>query len=120
MLILVIIVLVVACLAAGIFTNGRPSVPVSPPVPVPNPKALSDARLAELMQTLRVMVFHDEAKMDRLIEFEREELKRKGRPEEPLEHLIERAIARLRVDNDLAASLYWKVCNETRRSTRAR
>jgi hypothetical protein len=49
---------------------------------------------------------YDEAKIERLIEFERDELKRKGRPEEVLEDLMQRAIARWERDNAGAAPLY--------------
>lgn len=43
-------------------------------------------------QTLRVIVMHDEAKLVRLIDFERDELKRNGRPAESIESLMQRAI----------------------------
>jgi hypothetical protein len=51
-------------------------------------------------------VLYDEAKIDRLIEFERDELKRKGQREEAVEDLMERAIGRFERDNAGTASLY--------------
>lgn len=57
------------------------------------------ARGATLRQNLRMKVMYDEAKIDRLIEFEREELKRKGQRETPVEDLMERAISRWERDN---------------------
>jgi hypothetical protein len=51
-------------------------------------------------------VLYDEAKIDRLIELERDELTRKGRREETVEDLMERAIERWERDNAGAAPLY--------------
>jgi hypothetical protein len=66
----------------------------------------NSSRLKAFEQRLRNITFHDQAKADRLIAFERDELKRKGRPEEPLEALMERAIQRWERDNASAAPLY--------------
>jgi hypothetical protein len=52
-----------------------------------------------LRQNLRLKVMYDEAKIDRMIEFERDELRRKGHPEEELESLMERAIGRWEQNN---------------------
>ena len=49
---------------------------------------------------------YDEAKIDRLIEFERDELKRKGAHEATLEDLMERAIGRWERDKAGTAPLY--------------
>jgi hypothetical protein len=65
-----------------------------------------DSRREALKQRLRNITFHDQAKTNRLIEFEREELKRKGRPEEAVEDLMQRAIERWERDNASTASLY--------------
>jgi len=59
-----------------------------------------------LRKNLRLKVMYDEAKIDRLIEFEADELKRKHRPMEPVESLMERAIARWERDNAGTAPLY--------------
>lgn len=64
------------------------------------------SRREELRQRLRNITFHDQAKASRLIEFERTELKRKGRPDEGLEDLMQRAIERWERDNASAAPLY--------------
>jgi hypothetical protein len=63
-------------------------------------------RREALKQRLRNITFHDQAKANRLIEFERTELKRKGRPEESAEDLMQRAVERWERDNASAASLY--------------
>jgi len=63
----------------------------------PNSKA-SDRREG-LRQRLRVITLHDEAKIDRLIAFERDELKRKKLPEKTVEDLMERALGRWERDN---------------------
>jgi hypothetical protein len=55
---------------------------------------------------MRNITFHDQAKAKRLIEFEREELKRKGRAEESTEDLMARAIYRWERDNASASSIY--------------
>jgi uncharacterized membrane protein len=59
-----------------------------------------------LRQRLRHITIYDEAKIDRLIEFERDELKRKGRLPESVESLMTRAIERWERDNASAAPLY--------------
>ena len=59
-----------------------------------------------LRQRLRLMTLYNEAKIERLIEFECDELKRKGRPQESIENLMTRAIDRWERDNASAASLY--------------
>jgi hypothetical protein len=64
------------------------------------------SRRAYLKQRLRNITFHDQAKTDRLIDFERTELKRKGRPEESIEDLMQRAVERWERDNAAAASIY--------------
>jgi hypothetical protein len=52
-----------------------------------------------LRQNLRLKVTYDEAKVDRLIEFERTELRRKGLADEGVENLMQRAIARWEREN---------------------
>ena len=64
------------------------------------------SRREALQQRLRNITFHDQAKASRLIEFERTELKRKGRPNEALEDLMQRAVERWERDNASAAPLY--------------
>jgi hypothetical protein len=64
------------------------------------------ARRQGLRQNLRLKLLYDEAKMDRLIDFERQELKRKGRTQESVEDLMERAIARWERENAGTAALY--------------
>lgn len=59
-----------------------------------------------LRQRLRLITIYDEAKIERLIEFERDELKRKGRPPESIESLMTRAIERWERDNASAAPIY--------------
>jgi hypothetical protein len=49
---------------------------------------------------------YDEAKLARLVDFERDELKRIGRPEETVQALMERAIERWERDN-AATALLW-------------
>jgi hypothetical protein len=63
-------------------------------------------RRKALRQRLRNITFHDNAKIERLIEFERDELRRKGRPEEAIEYLMARAIERWERDNASAATIY--------------
>ena len=63
-------------------------------------------RVAELRQNLRVKVFYDEAKIDRLVEFERDERVRKGQKPADIETLLMAAIERWERDNSRAASLY--------------
>lgn len=66
----------------------------------------SNPRSDALRQNLRTKVLYDEAKIDRLIDFEREELKRKGQRPEAVEELMEKAIRRWERDNAGAAPLY--------------
>jgi len=63
-------------------------------------------RVVELRQNLRVKVLYDEAKIDRLVEFERAELARKGQKPADIETLLMAAIERWERDNSRAASLY--------------
>jgi hypothetical protein len=56
-------------------------------------------QLEALRQNLRLKVTYDEAKVDRLIEFERTELRRKGLADEGVENLMQRAIARWEREN---------------------
>jgi hypothetical protein len=63
-------------------------------------------RVAELRQNLRVKVFYDEAKIDRLVEFERDERIRKGQKAADIETLLMSAIERWERDNSRASSLY--------------
>jgi hypothetical protein len=65
-----------------------------------------ESRREALRQRLRNITFHDQAKASRLIEFERAELKRKGRRDESLEDLMQRAVERWERDNASAAPLY--------------
>jgi len=62
-------------------------------------KSSTSARRESLRQQLRVITLHDEAKIDRLIAFERDELRRKKLPEETVEALLERALGRWERDN---------------------
>jgi len=64
------------------------------------------ARGEALMQRLRQITIYDEAKIERLIRLERDELKRKGNAEETLDDLMERAVARWERDNAGTAALY--------------
>ena len=59
-----------------------------------------------LRRRLRQITGHNQAKTDRLIEFERTELVRNRRPNENLDHLMERAIKRWQRDNAFAVSTY--------------
>lgn len=59
----------------------------------------NSARRESLRQQLRVITLHDEAKIDRLIAFERDELRRKKLPEDTVEGLLERALGRWERDN---------------------
>jgi hypothetical protein len=63
------------------------------------PKSKASARQEGLRQRLRIITLHDEAKIDRLIAFERDELKRKRLPESTVEGLMERALGRWERDN---------------------
>ena len=64
------------------------------------------SRREALKQRLRKITIDDQAKTDRLIEFERTELIRKGRDKENVDDLMERAIERWERDNRYAAPLY--------------
>lgn len=64
---------------------------------ITRPKRIKTANLEALRQRLRHITLYDEAKIDRLIEFERDELKRKNRPQEPVDSLMTRAIERWNV-----------------------
>jgi hypothetical protein len=64
------------------------------------------ARRQGLRQNLRLKLLYDEAKIDRLIDFESHELMRKGRTKESVEDLMERAIARWERENAGTAALY--------------
>ena len=57
------------------------------------------AQGAALRQKLRGPFGYDEAKIDRVIEFERDELKRKGEREATVEQLMERALGRWEREN---------------------
>jgi hypothetical protein len=89
-----IVVLVAICLAAAVVG-----------VSVARKKRRAVRRQA-LRQNLRLKLLYDEAKIDRLIDFERDELKRKGRTQESVESLMERAIARWERENAGTAALY--------------
>jgi hypothetical protein len=65
-------------------------VPTSPSASVRS----DDSEIADLRQTLRVMTLHDEAKIDRLIEAERQRT-----PGASLVELLRNATERLRRDN---------------------
>ena len=69
-------------------------------------KRASSPRGEALRQRLRHITLYDEAKANRLVDFERTELKRKGLPDESLESLMGRAIERWERDNASAAPLY--------------
>jgi hypothetical protein len=71
-----------------------PSVQAQPPMP-----SVYSARREALRQNLRIKVTYDEAKIDRLIEIEGSELKRKGQPDATVEDLMERAIERWEREN---------------------
>src|SRR5579871_6618257 len=93
-LVVLVIVVVIGVVAGGVrIVSRRKRLPES-------------RRREELRQDLRRKVLYDEAKIDRLIEFERDELKRKGQPEETIEDLMGRAIERWERDNAGAAPLY--------------
>jgi hypothetical protein len=76
--------------------------PPPQPASVPQLRKLKDRpgpRCEALRQNLRIKVTYDEAKIDRLIHFERDELKRKGGSEATVEDLMERAIERWEREN---------------------
>ena len=64
------------------------------------------SRREVLKRRLRKITTHNQAKTDRLIEFERTELIRTRRPKENLDDLMERAIKRWERDNAFAVSIY--------------
>jgi CheY-like chemotaxis protein len=66
----------------------------------------TSSRREGLKRRLRKITIHDQAKANRLIEFERTELIRKRRPKENLDDLMERAIQRWERDNVFAVSIY--------------
>jgi hypothetical protein len=66
----------------------------------------SSLRREVLRRRLRQITGLNQAKTDRLIEFERTELVRNRRPNENLDHLMERAIKRWERDNAFAVSTY--------------
>ena len=68
-------------------------------------KKRGSPRREALRQRLRNITLYNEAKSDRLVDFERDELKRKGRPDETVEDLMERAIGRWERENAAAASI---------------
>ncbi len=63
------------------------------------PPNCEEPRREALRQNLRIKVTHDEEKIDRLIEIERSELKRKGQLDATVEDLMERAIERWEREN---------------------
>ena len=71
-------------------TGRSAQVPISPSASVRS----DDSEIADLRQTLRVMTLHDESKIDRLIEAERERT-----PSASLVQLMRSAIERLRRHN---------------------
>jgi hypothetical protein len=66
----------------------------------------ASSRREVLKLRLRKITTHNQAKTDRLIEFERTELVRNRRPKENLDHLMERAIKRWERDNAFVVSIY--------------
>jgi hypothetical protein len=78
--------------------EGAPKWLAAAPLPQELPNR-EEPRREGLRQNLRIKVMYDEAKIDRLIEFERSELKRMGESDTTLEDLMERAIARWERDN---------------------
>jgi hypothetical protein len=91
---LLIVILVSAVLATALIITSR------------SRKKRKSGNREALRQRLRPITLHDEATIDRLIQFERNELKRKGRPQESIENLMTRAIERWERDNASAAPLY--------------
>jgi hypothetical protein len=83
--------LVMRLLRSTLSETGRPAqAPIPPIASVPS----DDSEIADLRQTLRVMTLHDEAKIDRLIEAERERT-----PGASLVQLMRSAIERSRRHN---------------------
>jgi hypothetical protein len=76
---------------------------ITPVVPKPEPPQSAPPRPAQadesLRQRLRIIVTYDEAKIDRLIDFERAELRRKGQPEASEQVLMTNAIERWEREN---------------------
>jgi hypothetical protein len=71
-----------------------------PPVPPARPKPREHSpRLKHLKQNLLTKVLHDDATAARLLQFEIDEGRRRGLPEEDSETLLERAIERFERDN---------------------
>jgi hypothetical protein len=66
----------------------------------------ASSRREALKRRLQQITTHNQAKTDRLIEFERTELTRNRRPKENLDHLMARAIERWERDNAFAVSIY--------------
>jgi hypothetical protein len=103
-LILILVVIVVAgCVIATMILGKRRKRVASMNTgrsPSRQPKRLERSGQGEaLRQNLRLKVTYDEAKVDRLIEFERSELRRKGLGDEGVESLMQRAIARWEREN---------------------
>ena len=70
-------------------------------------RSLSASSRREVLKgRLRKITTHNQAKTDRLIEFERTELIRNRRPKESLENLMKRAIERWERDNAFATLIY--------------
>jgi uncharacterized membrane protein len=86
------LVLVLLCFAAGIVSVIR--------------SRSTSSRREGLKRRLGKITIHDQAKTDRLIEFERTELIRKHRPKENLDELMERAIKRWERNNAFSVSIY--------------
>jgi hypothetical protein len=66
----------------------------------------ASSRREVLKRRLQQITTHNQAKTDRLIEFERTELARNRRPKENLDRLMARAIERWERDNAFAVSIY--------------
>ena len=66
----------------------------------------ASSRREVLKGRLRKITTHNQAKTDRLIDFERTELIRTQRPKENLDDLMERAIKRWERNNAFAVSIY--------------
>jgi hypothetical protein len=92
---ILLVILVAVCFAAAIVVGATRA----------RKKGRSGRREA-LRQNHRLKVMNDEVKINRLIDFERAELKRKGQRETTVEGLMERAVERWERDNAGAAPLY--------------
>jgi len=66
----------------------------------------ASSRREVLRRRLQQITTHNQAKSERLIEFERTQLVRNRRPKENLDHLMARAIRRWERDNAFAVSIY--------------